>query len=113
MLWGGSSYSETSVPPACFAPRRLSLLQHPAYTKGSKRNIRLLSWLVAQHTAQPQASHGDAEHWAGGSDPELPPDMAPAGWPEPTSPLLHSCSLACFVINNLFLSFLTLMFIDG
>lgn len=49
----------------------------------------------------------------GGSDPSEPPqDAALAAWPEHMSSLLQSCFLACFLINNLFLSFLTLMFID-
>ena len=56
---------------------------------------------------------GCEQHWSGGSDPsELPQDAALAAWPEHMSPLLQSCFLACFLINNLFLSFLTLMFID-
>lgn len=53
------------------------------------------------------------QRWSGGSDPSEPPqDAALAARPEHMSPLLQSYLLACFLINNLFLSFLTLMFID-
>lgn len=84
----------------------------------------LLSGLVA--TAWPGAQRraagpslgyqlvwGRERHWSGGSDPsELPLDATLAAWLEHMSPLLQPCFLACFLINNLFLSFLTLMFID-
>lgn len=73
------------------------------------------AWPRAQHGgcgAKPRLSAGVGTGAALALTPEPPRDAALAAWPEHMSPLLQSCFLACFLINNLFLSFLTLMLID-